>query len=382
MLYLAGITISLFLGFVLLSKKDKSLADKVLAVWLLVIAFHLFQFYLFISGNMYEYPALLGTGLPLPLLHGPFLFLYVVSLTGRVNKIGFKEILHFAPAILSYLYLVSYFIQPAGEKIIVFQHKGQGYETYLFLNLIAIPVSGVVYVLWSILLLRKHRLAILDQFSYTEKINLDWLRYLIYGIALIWVFVILSMDTLVYGTAVLFVIFIGVFGIRQTGIFGPPSPQGGSSESAEAAIHVSLDEEAHKGEILPEVPVKKYSKSGLTEEAATRIHQQLSELMASEKLFCESELTLASLAARLNTAPNYLSQVINEREGKNFYDYVNTLRVEEFKRAAENPENRKFTLLAMAYDCGFNSKSSFNKYFRKITGVAPMEYMRSEVVAK
>jgi AraC-like DNA-binding protein len=77
----------------------------------------------------------------------------------------------------------------------------------------------------------------------------------------------------------------------------------------------------------------------------------------------------------LNTQPNYLSQILNELEGKNFYDYINTLRTEEFKRLIAIPDNRKYTLLALAQQCGFNSKSSFNRYFRKVTGQSPSEFM-------
>jgi AraC-like DNA-binding protein len=80
---------------------------------------------------------------------------------------------------------------------------------------------------------------------------------------------------------------------------------------------------------------------------------------------------------RLNTQPNYLSQVINEKEGKIFYDYINTIRIEEFKRLAVLPESRKYTLLALAEQCGFNSKSSFNRYFKKVTGQSPSEFMKT-----
>ena len=97
--------------------------------------------------------------------------------------------------------------------------------------------------------------------------------------------------------------------------------------------------------------------------------------MQQEKFYTEPELTLAALAEKLNIHPNYLSQVINEKEGKSFYDYINTLRVEEFIRLILIPENSKFTMLSLASDCVFNSKSSFNKNFKKVTGQSPSEYL-------
>ncbi|MGC4021420.1 MAG: helix-turn-helix domain-containing protein [Cyclobacteriaceae bacterium] len=98
-------------------------------------------------------------------------------------------------------------------------------------------------------------------------------------------------------------------------------------------------------------------------------------MMNERKFYCDNELSLTELAKLLNTQPNYLSQVINEREGKNFYDYINTLRIEEFKRLAISPDSRKFTLLALAEQCGFNSKTSFNRYFKKVTGKSPSEFL-------
>ena len=72
MFYIAGISISFFLGFLLISKKKKTLSDKILVYWLFVIGLHLAFFYLMITKKMYDIPALLGLNLPMPLLHGPF----------------------------------------------------------------------------------------------------------------------------------------------------------------------------------------------------------------------------------------------------------------------------------------------------------------------
>jgi len=387
--YIAGISLSFFLGITLLGKRNNSLPDRILALWLFVIGFHLYLFYAFIAGKIFNYPWLLGVHFPLPLLHGPFLYLYALALTGKLEKPEMKYGLHFIPAILSYLYLTSFFILPSSEKIEVFRNKGAGYETFLLINNSAIMISGISYVVLTALLQRRHRRNIMNEFSNTEKINLDWILYLVYGIALIWVFVILSKDDLIFGTAVLFVMFIGYFGIRQVGIFTP----GNNTQQIQEEIQETIPHEAEKmkDERTPDHPEnpasiletnfesvhvrKKYLKSGLSPEAAAELHTRLIQLINNEKVFCNSELTLSELARKLGTHPNYLSQVINEKEGKNFFDYINTLRTEEFKKLIANPGNRKFTLLSLAFECGFNSKSSFNKYFKKVTGQSPSEYL-------
>ena len=117
------------------------------------------------------------------------------------------------------------------------------------------------------------------------------------------------------------------------------------------------------------------------EEQAERIYRQLVRCMTDQKLFSDTELTLAALAKTLDVHPNHLSQVINSFEGKNFYDYINYHRVEEFKKLAPLPGNRNYTLLSLAYECGFNSKTSFNRNFKKVTGISPSEYLLQQHIS-
>jgi AraC-like DNA-binding protein len=120
---------------------------------------------------------------------------------------------------------------------------------------------------------------------------------------------------------------------------------------------------------------EKYKKSGLNEQDLEMIHNRLTELMQSEKLYTDPEITLGDVAQKLNIHPNYLSQVINTILNKNFYDYINSQRVEEFKSVVKDPKNQHYTLLSLAFGCGFNSKSSFNRNFRKVTGLSPSHYL-------
>ena len=91
-------------------------------------------------------------------------------------------------------------------------------------------------------------------------------------------------------------------------------------------------------------------------------------------LYKKPELSITEVASKLGVHPNYLSQIINQREKKNFYDFVNGFRFEEFKRLIAANKNQQYTLLALAYDCGFSSKSSFNRYFKRATGKTPSEF--------
>jgi len=390
MLFIAGITLTIFLIFLLISKPRKTQADRILCWWLLCIGLHLFLFYLHFSEAVYQVPSLLGANIPLPLLHGPFLYLYTLALTGSLPKKRLYRLLHFIPASISLLYLVPvFYMLPAAKKADVFKHSGAGFETFMLVNWILIMISGITYITLSSLALRRHLKNIHDQFSYEEKINLRWVQYLIYGIAAIWLVVWLANDEVTFAVVVAFVFFIGYFGIKQVGIFGSTRER---ITASTPVLTTSVTNEV-PGEAVLQTPVagipqlsieepaipenkKKYNKSGLTIVMTDKIAADLQVLMQQEKLYKDNELTLQRLADTLQVHPNYLSQVINEQEEKNFYDYINSLRIGEFIRLSALPENKQYTILSLAMDCGFNSKSSFNKYFKKVTGLSPSEYLQ------
>lgn len=370
MLYITGIIITFFLAAILVTKKNKSEADWILAVWLIVIGIHLVFYYLFYTNQITAFPWLLGFEAPFPLLHGPLLFLYTASLTQQLNNRK-NSLLHFAPVMAVYIYLSRFILSPANEKVWVYDHKGAGYEAYMnFMNM-AIILSGVSYIALSWQKLERHRKNIAAQFSSIDKINLTWLRNLIICLSLIWVAVILGNDLYIHAFAVLMVLYIGYFGIKQVGIFTHQLPFENTPVPALAdiaAVPAGLTDDL-KGE------KSKYLKSGLNESAAENILLQLQRVMDQEKLYTNPELTLADLSRHLEVHPNNLSQVINSMTGKNFYDYINDQRVDAFKKAVALPDNQRFTLLALAYECGFNSKTSFNRNFKKATGLSPTEYL-------
>ncbi|MCC7231341.1 MAG: AraC family transcriptional regulator [Bacteroidia bacterium] len=401
MIYIFGIALSFFLAILLLFKKNKSAADKILSAWMIVIVLHLSLFYGFISGSVYSHPWLLGIQFPFPLLHGPLLYLYARALTGKSGWIHGAHFLHFIPALLCYVYLIPFFLLSGDEKIRVFMSKGSGYELFLSVLSPAIMVSGIAYVFLTIVLLRRHKRNIVNEFSDIEKINLDWIKYLVFGIAVIWVFVIIGNDYFIFGAAVGFVIFMGFFGIRQTSVFSMyyPQPRGPASQDT---VYPSIETSAtanilsrgngktvvHEKHLTEENPSlsdgysepdsgkTKYLKSVLNEDEIQRIHHDLSRLMETEKLYKNPGLTLGETAKHLDIHPNYLSQVINSVTKKNFYDYINFQRVEEFNRLIRDEKNQKFTLLSLAFECGFNSKTAFNRNFKKATGLSPTEFLK------
>jgi len=378
MLFIIGGALAFFFEFLLLSKKNKTLADMLLAAWMLILGLHLTLYYFSYTRLDFKYPFLLGYILPFPLLHGPMLFLYTAALTGRLPKWKNINLLHFIPFLFFFIYFFDFFTSSSEEKFAFIDRLKAGeIDVYLKLQYPLMVISALTYLALTFLMLRRHQKNIRGYYSYSsERINLHWLRNLLIGMAVIWAVVItvnafrneFTDDAPIYATVVLFVISMGYFGIRQGNIF-----------TATPGTASMLNEV--KSEEIPltgsETIQKRYAKSGLKDNEAASIEARLKSLMEKDKLYLDENLTLPKLAVVMDILPNYLSQVINERYGKNFYDFVNTFRVEEFKEIVRDPKKKHYTLLTLAMECGFNSKSSFNKYFKKATGKTPSEYLEA-----
>jgi AraC-like DNA-binding protein len=121
----------------------------------------------------------------------------------------------------------------------------------------------------------------------------------------------------------------------------------------------------------------KYAKSGLSHEDLRKYASAMDQLMADRRLYLNPELSLAEVSEALQIPRHHLTQALNTEMGKNFYTYINELRVKEFMDMVVNPKKKEYTFLAIAYECGFNSKSTFNSVFKKITSFTPSEYLKA-----
>lgn len=104
---------------------------------------------------------------------------------------------------------------------------------------------------------------------------------------------------------------------------------------------------------------------------------KIENLIQEESLYNNPELTLSDLAKKLNTNVSIISKTINQGFQMNFNDFINNYRIEEVKKAFDKGEHKKNTLLGIAFDCGFNSKATFNRAFKKNTGKSPKEFIET-----
>ncbi len=116
----------------------------------------------------------------------------------------------------------------------------------------------------------------------------------------------------------------------------------------------------------------------MTVQEINHFQKMLETLIESEQPYLDTELTLKSLAEKIDLHPNKLSWLLNEKLHKNFSEFVNGYRLKAFQEKALDPKNGHLTLLGLAYESGFTSKSVFNDYFRKSTGLTPRVWVKQQ----
>lgn len=351
--FVSGIVVSVFLAVLLLLRRGKSVADVLLMGWLTLIALHLSLYYNIVSGQAQEYTFLLGWELPLPLLQGPFLWLYTRYSLENGKRLDWRDLLHFLPGLLAYFSYLDFFSLSPQQKLWVYAHKGAGFETVTSTVVLLVMVSGVAYILLSSWKVWRNR-----QKTISQNSRLLWLKFLSIGMGVIWMSILFgSPDWLIYTSVVLFVLALGIVSIHHVGLFVP-----------------AFTSQENIPEPTEEATVEKYANSNMDEAQLAQIFSQFEEKMA-EGAFRDPDLNLQSLAQQMSISPHHLSQMINTIKQCNFNDCINQYRFEEFIKVANSELGQKFTLLALAMECGFNSKSSFNRNFKRITGEAPSSYL-------
>ena len=371
----AGLGAGILIFFVLLFKRGKKNEDYFFLSWiavvLLQIAFYEITIYRFDLKGIW---AILGFGLPL--LGGPLLFLYISTLIN--NKIEWiKTLLHLSVYVLYILILI--ILQYSRDFTFIvskgFFYLPKNIPTWVQYYGIPMALSGLIYTIWDITLLKRHQKRIVDFFSFDEKVNLKWIQYIVYsffilffvGIFLIFgsttfhLFPIENVFALVGIALSLMLVAFGFYGFRQTEVFS-------NINSIKKEIEPDLDK-------FIDIP-SSYTKSGLTDEKIKYHAKQLTEHMVLEKPFLQENLTLPILAEQCKLSNTHLSQIINQHFQVNFYDFINQYRIEESKKMLVSSDYDHLSLLGIAFDCGFKSKSSFNRYFKKYCGITPSEFKK------
>lgn len=315
--------------------------------------------------NLFRYlPHLIRSGIPLQFLIGPFYYSYTQSLIqGRVT---FKprHLVHLIPAVFILAVMLPFYLTSGAAKI--------EYIDTLFAVGRANPRGMVIWMLFLVHLLcylfvsfgavRKYEKRIRENCSNIEKITLGWFSYLILSVVV--TFISLVAITILYHAGIvpfdlnrLIPLIVSLF------IYG-------------LSYRVMLRPHVYYQPAVRQEGRTKYSTSALTDDRAGYLQIKLMLLVENEELYLEPDLTLGDLAEKMGEKSALLSQLFSQKMETSFYEFINGFRAERVMRKMKEGSYANYTLLDLAFDAGFNSKASFNSFFKKYTGMTPSAYRK------
>lgn len=368
-LYL-GISQSFFAGMLIATRRPFTAANRIMAAW--VFLFCIEMIFALINStvlDMYSFPFISFT-------YGPLLFLYVRHMTLPTLKFSPWNAIHFIPFAVFFAVSVFFRDEPIFDDLSGFFVIDRFiplrivYSVCFFLS-----VTG--YSILSFIEIRRHQKRLHDVVSFTSaKITLNWLKvlsitfYAGYVIVFILGGINIIAGLLPFDPYVLTFALISIcsfaysfYAIRQTEMLDYPA----SGQEEDSGSGNSND------------GVEKYARSGLRDELAEEYLTKLLNYMDDEKPFLGGDMTINDLSRRTGIPRHYITEVLNEKHGRNFFTFVNEYRVREVISRISDPKYQHYTILAIAFDAGFNSKSTFNTFFKAYTGKTPSAY-RNEIM--
>ncbi len=363
MTLLLGAAQGFFLALLLFERKRNQTANLMLAFLVSFYSVYITDVAFGMMNYQQSFPHLIGVTTGLPFLFGPLHYLYARLMISPGRSFEKRDWLHFLPFVIFKAYMLPFHLSSAPEKLQFMQNMAEAGEPFALIGFEwAMILQGNIYMILSLLLLRRHAKTIKNSFSSIDKINLSWLRNITIGATCIWLSVFIlnilpvightlteNADKFIAPATAVFIYVMGYLSLRRR--------------------------EALSGEVdLTRVP--KYQKSGLPSEQAENYLHRLRQFMEAKKIYAKNDLTLNELAERLAIPAHHLSQIINDRLQQNFYDFVNNYRVEEAKKRLLDPAYQHLTILAIAYEVGFSSKSVFNAAFKKHANMTPSQFKK------
>ena len=352
--------------FVVLLLNNKSVrtsrANVFLSILLLAMSFSILH--IMYAGTIFSHfsIAVYPLGDPTFFLIAPLLWFYVNELRGHKVILSFRLILHFIPFIaIIFSSLLVKDLSPA-HPLVNYLDAHQRSLSILFWFLLVIQFSGYLYFVHKKWLVYQQVME--QEVSNTEYVNIAWVRFfmsvflLINFFFLFTLFAQIHLGNLFWLSKTISVIFsLSIFALGYKGIL------------QKEIFHI--DREVN----LLNTPGP--SPGILVRQPDEELINRLLRYMEDRKPYLDPELTLSSLAKDLTLSRSLLSQLINEGMGDNFYNFINKYRVEQVKLFMVDPSMKNFSLLGIALEAGFKSKSTFNLIFKRFTGLTPTEYSKT-----
>jgi AraC-like DNA-binding protein len=354
-----GISQSFFSGLMVATKKPLTVASRLMAALLFFICIEL-TFALINSKviEMYSFQFITFT-------YGPLLYLYVLFMTDRDRKFNWYSLFHFVPFIGFFVVSVIFRNEPLVRDLRSFFVPDELISLRIIYG-ICFFLSLTIYSILSFIVIKRHQDNLKNLVSYTSGvITLNWLKiisisfyaayvilFVLGGLNMIGNYIPFDPYFIIFGFITLFAFVFSFYGIKQPAIFGETIGQNGDERK----------------------DTEKYIRSGLKEDQANKLLQKLIRFVENQKPYLDRDLNIHELSKMTGIPRHYITQILNENHKKSFFTFINEYRVREVIARFEDPANNNFTILAIAFDSGFNSKTTFNTIFKSLTGMTPSKY--------
>ncbi|MBC7534452.1 MAG: helix-turn-helix domain-containing protein [Ferruginibacter sp.] len=383
-LLIIGILAGILSAITLLFEKSNREANRYLTALVLVSLGSLFHNFLIETTIYNQYPQLYFLPVLLSFGIGPLLYLYINRLINLKPLRSRSVFFHLLPLIIQFVFYGICFVQNGAAKYHIYSNLYQPLINPLQNLVVYCSVSIYIYLSFKEIHFFKRQVN--DYYSNNSKIALQWLNRLLYLFMLYYMlsilFVIISYSFNIssnYFPADLLrciIIFtIAVFAVKQNSLVDIQH-----NLHSVIAEQVELREEGSTKATaiqLPEREITGEEASAKAKEVNPALLKKIIEVVEVEKLYLQEELTIADLANKLGYSTRTISFSINSGLKKSFSLFINEYRVNLFKEKKASGKFDHLTIMSLAYDCGFNSKSTFNRIFKEITGSSPKEQKSS-----
>lgn len=371
---LLGVVQGLFLSVIFFTvKKGNKTANHLLGLLLLVLSFIVFEIFLGYTGYIQYVPVLVNLEEPVAFLIGPLTYFYTLALLKPNFRFRWKKHgVHLIPCFLQFIGRMPFYLQSNAYKL--------QDTAYSFHQPVAqwIPAEKILYFPEYQFLVSFWLDVVILTFIFSYHVYSIWLihQYVKKGQESLWNVSDLSLRWLIrilalFSAFLLIVTFFSLTSEDDTGDIYIASNCFFIFYSLSFYLITHLQVSTAEKEQR-----KKYERSVLDRTMKEDIRQKLENCIHTEKPYLNSELTMPLLADQLKVSAHHLSQVINEQYGLNFSDFIHQHRIEEMKTRLQDPRYHHFKIEQIAFDTGFNSKSTFQAAFKKFTGLTPSEYRR------
>ncbi|MCG6187264.1 helix-turn-helix domain-containing protein [Maribellus maritimus] len=364
--FIVGFIQSLFGILIFSTKRPRHLSFLFLTIWMAVNAIFLGAGLLPFQVVKYFKPGVF----PILILTGPLLYFYVSSLAIENFKLKKTHLLHLVPYLLVCIHRSTISAVSVVSSPDLTQNPNYLYNK-IYLSLLLISVF--VYWFLSLDVILKHRKKIPLYFSnYSSKNTLSWLIFVLSLFLLFFIsnqLLFFARNVLQIGinrffplsfNFTLFTFIMIYFGINQSVIY--------KKDKAQSTEDGQISHSNSQG--------NKYVGSYLNDQQVAELNDTVINYLTSKKPYLNPEFNLQMMVEDLNISRHKLSQVINRSQNKNFYKLMNEYRIREVKEKLENKEYKNLTVLGIAFECGFNSKTTFNRIFKEETGMTPTNYIK------